>query len=120
MYLKVASYARHGFTMSRRARISHRNHEHPITFWIKEFNLDKEMIKRMLIYVGIHHTGLYAKRTKFFRLPKLNDEKELRRFNIEFQKVSPGKKKFINFISNYLQMSIDRDALIANHQYRKK
>ena len=103
---RVASYFRKGFTMSRRARISHKNNEHPITYWIKELAIDKEIIKKMLVYVGIHHTGLYAKRTQFYRLPKLNNEKELRRFYQVFQSMPATKKKCTNYMAAYLQQKI--------------
>lgn len=103
MRFRAASYIRRGFTMSRRARISHRSNEHPISHWISEFAIDKETIKKMLIYVGIHHTGLYAKRTKFYRLPKLNNGKELRRFSKEFQSIPATKRKFLKYMSAYLQ-----------------
>lgn len=45
---KVASYFRRGFTMSRNARVSHKNNEHPITPWIKILTIDKETIKKYL------------------------------------------------------------------------
>jgi hypothetical protein len=101
---KVASYFRRGFTMSRRARISHKNNEHPITHWIKVLAIDKETIKKMLIYAGVHHTGLYAQRTQFYRLPKLNNEMELARFYKVFHSMPATKRKFINYMAGYLQL----------------
>src|SRR6476660_8748798 len=99
----VASYIRHGRTMSRRARIAHQNNEHPLTYWEKLFALDKETLKKFMVYAGIHHTGLRAMRTRFYRLPHLNNEKELRRIYRILNSVSPGKKKFISYITDYLK-----------------
>jgi hypothetical protein len=103
MEKRVCSYFRRGFTMSRRAYISHKKNEHPITHWVKILALDKELIKKMLIYVGIHHTGMYARRTRFYRLPNLKDEKEFRRFYRTFHTIPKTKKKFIDYMSNHLQ-----------------
>ncbi len=103
---KVANYFRRGFTMSRRARISHKNKEHPITHWIKILAIDKETIKKMLICIGVHHTGMYAQRTQFYRLPRLNNEKELQRFYKEFHSIPATKRKFINYMSAYLQQKV--------------
>ena len=95
---RVANYFRRGFTMSRRARISHKNNEHPITYWIKILAIDKETILKMLVCIGVHHTGLYAQRTLFYRLPRLQNEKELMRFYKEYHSIPASKKKFIKFI----------------------
>ena len=103
MSLRVASYFRKGHTMSRNARISHKNNEHPISHWIDKLAIDKETIKEMLVYVGIHHTGLYAQRSRFYRLPHLNNEKEFRKFYKVFHSIPATKKKFIKYMSDYLQ-----------------
>jgi len=103
---KVASYFRRGFTMSYRARKSHKNNEHPITHWIKILAIDKETIIKMLVYVGVHHTGLYAQRTDFYRLPKLNSDKELARFYKVFYSIPATKRKFINYMAGYLQQEV--------------
>lgn len=100
---RVAKYIRRGYTMSRNARISHRNNEHPITYWIKELAIDKEMIKNMLIYAGIHHTGLYAQRTEFYRLPRMNNDRELSRFYKVFHAIPATKRKFIKYMATHLQ-----------------
>jgi hypothetical protein len=110
---KVASYFRRGFTMSRNARISHKNNEHPITHWIKKLAIDKETIKKMLVYVGIHQTGLYAQRTEFYRLPKLNNEKEFARFYETFHSMPVTKRKFINYMASYLQQKVSESSFIA-------
>lgn len=102
----IASYFRRGETMSRRARIAHKEDQHPITYWEKTLALDKETLMKMLVYVGIHHTGLRAMRTRFFRLANLKNEKEYRKFFDAFHSVSPGKKKFINYMSSRLQEQI--------------
>lgn len=115
MEYKVASYFRRGFTMSRRARISHKNNERPITYWMKELAVDKETIMKMLIYVGIHHTGLYAKRTRFYRLPRLNNDKELRRLFKVYNEMPASKKKLVNYLSGYLQERVG-----AKDRYKKK
>jgi hypothetical protein len=103
---RVASYFRKGFTMSRRARISHKNNEHPISHWVKILAIDKETITKMLVYAGIHHTGLYAKRTKFYRLPRLNNDKELRRFSKVFHSITATKRKFNKYMAAYLQQRV--------------
>jgi hypothetical protein len=108
MQPKVASYFRRGFTMSRNARISHKKNEHPITQWIKILGIDKETIKKMLVYVGIHHTGLYAKRTQFYRLPNFDNEKELSRFYEVFHSMPVTKRKFIKYIAAHFQEKVRR------------
>src|SRR4051812_22527074 len=102
---KVASYFRRGFTMSRNARNSHKNNEHPISHWIKILAIDKDIIKEMLVYVGIHQTGLYAQRTQFYRLPHFN-KKEMNEFYDAFHSVPAGKKKFINYMAQQLQQKV--------------
>jgi hypothetical protein len=104
---RVASYFRHGFTMSRRAYISHKKNEHPITHWIKILALDRKILKRMLVNIGVHHTGLYAKRTLFYRLPKLNKEHEMSRFYESFRTIPASKKKCIKYLAEYLQQPLE-------------
>ena len=103
---KVASYCKRGYTMSKRARISHKNNEHPITHWIKILALDNEVIKKMLIHIGVHHTGLYAKRTEFYRLPRLDNFGELNRFYKEFHSIPATKKKCIKYFADYFQKEV--------------
>lgn len=110
---RVASYFRHGFTMSRNARISHKNMEYPISHWMKILAADKETVKKMLIYAGMHHTGLYAKRTQFYRLPRLNNWKELARLYNVFHTIPATRRKFINYMADYLQQKVsDNQTLI--------
>lgn len=101
MKYSEAKYFRRGFSMSRRAYISHKNHEHPVSHWIKILSLDKETIEKMLICIGIHHTGMYAMRTKFYRFPKLNNEKEMNRFSKTFRTIPTTKKKFFRYVEDY-------------------
>jgi hypothetical protein len=102
----VATYFRHGRTSSRRAGIAHTNNEHPITHWMKELALDRQTVEKMLVYVGIHHTGLRAQRTPFYRLANLENDYEYRKFFNAFHSIPAGKKKFINYMANQLQMEI--------------
>ncbi len=103
----VASYFRHGHTMSFRARKAHKNNEHPITYWVKELALDKDTIQKMLTYAGIHHTGVRAMRTRFYRLANLKNEGEYRRFFKMFHSIPASKKKFIHYMADILQEKID-------------
>jgi hypothetical protein len=107
MGYRVASYFRHGRTMSRRAIKAHNNNEHPLTHWMKILGLEKETIKSMFPYCGIHHTGLYAKRTGFYRLPNLKNEKEFRKFYNVFRSIPAGKKKCIDYFSEWLQEKVN-------------
>lgn len=102
----VASYIRHGRTMSRRARIAHKNSEHPITYWAKLLALENETLLKMLVYVGIHHTGLRAMRTRFYRLPDLKNDSEYRNFFSVFHSIPARKKKFINYMADKLQENV--------------
>ena len=104
---KVAKYIYRGFTMSRRAYISKKNNEHPITHWIKTLGLDKKTLQKMLINIGIHHTGKYAQRTLFYRLPKLHRENERERFYNVFHSIPASKKKFINYMAAHLQEQVE-------------
>ena len=103
MQYKVASYFRHGRTMSRSARTSHKNNEHPITHWIKTLAIDKELIKDMLVFAGIRRTGMYAQRTEFYRLPRWHSENELARFYKTFNKIPVTKRKCIDYMTDYLK-----------------
>jgi hypothetical protein len=102
----VASYFRSGHTVSFRARKAKKNNEHPLTFWMDKFALDKETASQMLTYVGIHHTGLRAMRTRFFRVANPKIESEYRRFFSAFHSIPATKKKFINCMADILQEEI--------------
>jgi hypothetical protein len=93
--------------MSRNARKAHRNNEHPLTYWKEQLGLDKETLIKMLIFAGIHHTGLRAMRTRFYRLPDLKNEKEYRRLFDTFHSIPARKKKFIDYMARKLQDKID-------------
>lgn len=102
----VASYFRHGRTMSRRASIAHKNNEHPITYWAKVLALDSETLRKMLIYIGIHHTGLRAMRTRFYRMANLKNDAEYKRFFAAFHSIPSSKKKFIEYMADVLQEKV--------------
>jgi hypothetical protein len=102
---RVAGYFKRGYTMSRQARLSHKRNEHPITYWMKELALDKETLQKFLVYAGMHHTGLYAKRTSFYRLPDSANEKEMEKFNNAFREIPATKAKFIKYISEYIPLN---------------
>jgi hypothetical protein len=103
--MRVASYIRRGHTVSRRAGIAKKNNIHPMTYWMKELSIDKETLKKLLMYEGIHHTGLYAKRTKFYRLPNLKNEIEREAFFYVLNNANPGRKTFVQYLRNYLNHS---------------
>jgi hypothetical protein len=113
---RVAKYFRRGFTMSRRARISHRNNEHPITHWMKMLALDKKTILKMLVCIGVHHTGMYAQRTVFYRLPKFNKEEEMKRFFKVYNSIPATKRKFIEYMAAHLQQEVRNYSLKSTEQ----
>lgn len=102
--------------MSRRAYISHKKNEHPITHWMKEFNLDKETVMKLLVFAGHHHTGKYAQRTKFYRLPDLKNERERKNFFRVCNSIPATKRKFFRYMSGYLNGQADHSspAISAN------
>jgi hypothetical protein len=114
----VASYFRRGYTMSRRARMAHKNNEHPISYWAKEFALDNETIKKLLVYVGMHQTGLRAMRTRFYRMPDLRNETEYNRFFRVFHSIPVSRKKFINYMADELQEIIKHNDNKRDHPQR--
>jgi len=118
MSLKVASYYRRGFTISRRASIAHKNNQHPMSYWIEKLRLDKATIKKMLNYAGHHHTGLYAKRTRFYRLPDWENEFEVERFYRTFHSIPVSKKKFIAHMEALLQEEVEHAVQPQNQRVR--
>jgi hypothetical protein len=112
-FMRVASYIRHGHGISRRAIIAKKNNEHPMSYWAKELNIDNEVLKNLLIYVGIHHTGLYAKRTKFYRMPDLSNEAEAKVFFKVLHNANPSRKKFVDYLLNYLGESNRKGKLVS-------
>ena len=77
-----------------------------MTWWVKELGLDKETLKSMLVCIGIHHTGMYAKRTLFYRLPKWNSVHEAERFFDVFFSIPPTKKRFFQFMDEHGKLPI--------------
>jgi len=118
MSLKVASYYRRGFTISRRARIAHKNNQHPMSHWMEKLRLDKTTIMKMLNFAGHHHTGLYAKRTRFYRLPDWENEYEVKTFYRIFHSIPASKKKFIAHMEALLQEEVEYDLPEQNQRVR--
>ena len=116
---RVAKYFRRGFTMSRRAYISHKKNEHPLTHWMKEFNLDKETTSKLLVFAGHHHTGKYAQRTKFYRLPDLTNEKERIRFFRTYHSIPSSRKKFFKYMSGYLKEQLGESSHAIANRFTK-
>jgi hypothetical protein len=106
--MRVARYIRRGHGISHRARIAKDNHAFPITHWMKDFAIDKETLKKLLIPVGKHQTGLYGKRTDFYRMPDLKNEEEARRFKNVFNNTDPAKKKFFEKMNLYRKNTDER------------
>ena len=106
--MRVARYIRKGHGISHRARIAKNNDEHPMTYWIKELAIDKETLKKLLIYVGEHQTGLYAMRTGFYRMPDLKNEIEAKKFFHVYNNADPAKKKFLAQLDCYRRKNNSR------------
>jgi len=106
--MRVARYIRRGHGISHRARIAKDNDAHPMTHWIKEFAIDKETLKKLLIHVGKHQTGLYAMRTDFYRMPDLKNEEEAKKFFRVYNNADPSKKKFFSKMDHYRKKSNER------------
>lgn len=106
MKKNVAPYIKKGFTVSRRASISYQKNELPLSHWMELLRVNKAVLKNLLVYCGDHQTGLYARRTKFYRLPRLDDEKEFNDFFRLFHSIPPDRKKCIDYMANHLQEEI--------------
>ena len=112
--MRVAKYIRRGHGISHRARIAKNNNAHPMTHWIKELAIDKETLKKLLVYVGDHQTGLYAMKTQFYRMPNLKNEKEAKKFFQVYNNADPGKKKFFAKLDVY-RMKNNENILPPKH-----
>lgn len=99
-------YKNHGFMMSRRGREAMANNEFPIHHWIERFLMPEDQIEKLLIYMGMHHTGKYGDETKFYRLPDPYDTQELMLIYHAFHSTPATKLNFINIMSNHLQVRI--------------
>ena len=104
--MRVAKYIRRGYGMSHRARMAKDNNTHPMSHWVKEFAIDKDTLKKLLIYAGDHQTGLYAMRTGFYRMPDLKIENEAKKFFHVYNNADPAKKKFIAQLDQYRRLFI--------------
>lgn len=92
--------------MSRRGREAVANNEFPIHHWTEKFLMPESQVEQLLIYMGIHHTGMYGNETKFYRLPDAYDTAELMSVYHAFHSVPDTKLNFINIMSKHLQVCI--------------
>jgi len=99
-------YQHHGFMMSRRGREAVANNEFPISHWTERFLLPANRVEQLLIYMGVHHTGIYGDETKFYRLPDPYDTPELMSIYHAFHSIPATKLNLINIMSNHLQIRI--------------
>ena len=106
--------------MSHRARIAKDNDAYPMSYWVKEFVIDKETLKRMLIYVGKHQTGLYGMRTGFYRMPDLKNEEEAKRFFFTYNNADPAKKKFLAQMDVYHRKNNERKLISVREYFEGK
>jgi hypothetical protein len=105
---RIANYYKHhGFMMSRRGREAITNNEFPITYWTERFVMPEKQAEHLLIYMGIHHTGIHGDETKFYRLPDVYDTAELLYVYRAFHSVAATKLNFINIMSKHLQLRIE-------------
>lgn len=105
---RIANYYKHhGFMMSRRGREALRNNEFPISHWTERFLMPASQVEQLLIYMGIHHTGVHGNETKFYRLPDVYDTSELMSVYHAFHSVVATKLNFINIMSKHLQLRIE-------------
>lgn len=118
--IRIASYYRRGFMMSRRARIAVSNNEHPIKFWAERFVMDEELIPQLLIYMGNHHIGSHCLLTPFYRLPDVDDPEELMKIYKAFHKVPANKLNFKRIMSMHLQKSIDEKGKVIPKKDRPR
>jgi hypothetical protein len=100
-------YKYHGHMMSRRGREAVQNNEFPISHWTEKFFMSESEVAKLLIYMGIHHTGQRGDETKFYRLPDVYDTSELLSIYHAFHSVPAKKINFINVMSDHLQLRIE-------------
>jgi hypothetical protein len=104
---RIANYYKyHGHMMSKRAREAVANNEFPISYWTEKFFMPESDVEKLLIYMGIHHTGQRGYETKFYRLPDVYDTAELMSVYHAFHSVPAKKINFINAMSMHLQIRI--------------
>jgi hypothetical protein len=103
---KASYYKNHGYMMSRRGREAIANNEFPIKYWTDRFLMPASQVEGLLIYMGIHHTGIYGDETKFYRLPDTYDTSELLSDYHAFHSVPASKLNFIHTMSKHLQVCI--------------
>jgi hypothetical protein len=104
---RTANYYRNqGYMMSRRGREAVANNEFPVSHWTERFLMPESQVEKLLIYMGIHHTGMYGDETKFYRLPDRYDTAELMSVYHAFHSIPAGKLNFINIMSKHLQVGI--------------
>jgi hypothetical protein len=82
------------------------NNEFPISHWTERFSMPASQVEKLLIYMGIHHTGMHGDETKFYRLPDAYDTAELMSVYYAFHSVAASKLNFINIMSKHLQVCI--------------
>jgi hypothetical protein len=120
--MRIASYYRRGFMMSRRAREAVANNERPLNYWKEKLAMEEDQIVQLLIYMGNHHVGSKGILTPFYRLPDKDDADELKKIYKFFHQVSAKKLNFIRMMSMHLQKSVDEKDIIlpASQRPRKK
>jgi hypothetical protein len=118
--MRVARYIRRGHGISHRARIAKDNDAHPMTHWVKEFAIDKETLKKLLVFVGKHQTGLYAMRTEFYRMPDLKIEEEAKKFFYVYNNVDPAKKKFVSQLNLYRKKNNEKKLISVSKYFEKQ
>jgi hypothetical protein len=104
---RIANYYKNkGYMMSRRGRDAIANNEFPISHWTERFVMPESQVEKLLIYMGIHHTGMRGDETKFFRLPDRYDTAELMSVYHAFHLIPANKLNFIHIMSKHLQVCI--------------
>jgi hypothetical protein len=92
--------------MSRRGREAVANNEFPVTYWMERFAMNENQIAKLLIYMGVHHTGIHGDETKFYRLPDTYDTAELMSVYHAFHALPAAKLNYINAMAKHLQICI--------------
>ena len=104
---RIANYYKnHGYMMSRRGREAMSHNEFPISYWIERFSMPASQAEKLLIYMGIHHTGMHGDETKFYRLPDKYDTAELMGIYHAFHTIAATNLNCINIMSNHFQLRI--------------
>jgi hypothetical protein len=99
-------YKNHGEMVSRRGREAMEHNEFPIHYWTEKLLMHESLIERLLIYMGVHHTGTHGDMTKFYRLPDAYDTQELMSVYHAFHSLTATNETFIDIMSNHLQLRI--------------